>query len=141
MGLRGAVHRAGACVAVPGKLTRPFKVVFDGLSRVHCPSPAGGSETSRHYCTLGSESVSCLIACQGAHILYRETLTHSALPSGARGQNSYTSLDQVRSLFRQAHGGRHRGKMVWEDMIAFYEGMEVTNQQPVLNHFARRVVP
>lgn len=33
---------------------------------------------------------------------------------------------QVRSLFRQAHGGRHRGKMVWRDMIAFYEEMEVS---------------
>jgi len=35
-------------------------------------------------------------------------------------------LPQVRSLFRQAHGGRHRGKMVWQDMVAFYEGMEVS---------------
>ncbi|CAM9879335.1 unnamed protein product [Scytosiphon promiscuus] len=39
-------------------------------------------------------------------------------------ERGLVSQYQVRSLFRQAHGGRHRGKMAWQDMIAFYEGME-----------------
>lgn len=38
---------------------------------------------------------------------------------------------QVKSLFRQAHGDRHRGKMVWRDMVAFFEAMEASGPRGV----------
>lgn len=40
---------------------------------------------------------------------------------------------QVKSFYRQAHGGRHRGKMVWQDMNAFYEQMEASGTLGVEN--------
>ncbi|CAM9293181.1 unnamed protein product, partial [Hapterophycus canaliculatus] len=58
----------------------------------------------------------------------RDVLTQDALVKwdyvSRSIERGLVSQYQVRSLFRQAHGGRHRGKMAWQDMIAFYEGME-----------------
>lgn len=32
-------------------------------------------------------------------------------------------------MFREAHGGRQQGKMIWRDMIVFYEEMEASDRQ------------
>lgn len=59
-------------------------------------------------------------------LLWGYSNANKPLPKPSPRPAVHLLAPQVKSFYRQAHGGRHRGKMVWQDMRAFYEQMEAS---------------